>query len=88
MTSRTVLKKNTFSYSALLVFQQRHGAYVSQPISREKAEHLLRNPNQWRVDTLIKEPPAKSVGTTSTGILPGMAETTYRKTDLPNSKRR
>ncbi|XP_067940043.1 uncharacterized protein [Watersipora subatra] len=68
----------------------RHGAYVSQPITAEMADKLLKNPAKWRVDTQIKDPQPidQSAITTTTGVLAGLPQTTHRNTTFPNRKHR
>ena len=71
-------------------FFQRHGAFVTEPLSPQKVERIVNNPAGWRVDAIVDpasldKPRNPSV---ATGILPGMGETTHRRTDIPNHKRR
>lgn len=79
----------SFSNNTILSFQ-RHGSFVTEPISAQKVERIINNPSGWRVDSLVEKTSinAPSDPTVTTGILPGMGESTHRRTDIPNHKRR
>ena len=73
-------------------FNQRHGAFVDQPVSAGRATKILENCAGWRVDTNVRpqEMSGEAFGhlqQLNGGHLPAIGES-MRRTDMPNAKLR